>query len=192
MDADAFRGDRYLRASAYHLLGWAIVGLGLTLPFYLSIFDQVWPTPWQWFYRITLVGAGVIWSFVSERRALKIAGPATAPPRRGGVRLGAALLTLSALASVVLLAVGAAKYMVALWLLAGAAVLAALGWPMVPLYAASAAALAACGLVALALAALVPGAQTPPSVVLVWSAVLAVVVIPCAVAVARHYLWRFD
>jgi len=190
VDADTFRGDRYLRASAYHLLGWAIVGLAATLPLYLAVCGQIWPQLWQWLYRLVLLGAGLVWSFVCERRALKICGTPSVPARAGVAGLILVVVAVAAAATLLLVA-QAAQYIAAVWLAAVALALAALGWTL-PLYRASAALLAAAAVLAFSLALRDPSLERLLSIACVWNGSLAIVAIPCALLVNRHYLWRFD
>ncbi len=191
MDADAFRGDRYLRASAYHLLGWAIVGVAATLPLYLAVCGQIWPQLWQWLYRLALLGAGLIWSFVCERRALKICGAPSVPARVGVARLILVVVAVAASATLLLVA-HSAQYIAAVWLAAVAVALAALGCWTLPLYRASAALLAAAALLAFSLAQGDPSLERLLSIACVWNGSLAIVVIPCAVVLHRHHLLRVD
>jgi len=111
---DAFRKDRWLRTSAYHLASWSLAALVLDVRL-RSVGQTTQATGIATF--VVIIAASLLSSMTTERRVAKMLGPAGAPVFAGAGRMW--LLVIGALtsASVAIASAGRVEAVLTLWMI---------------------------------------------------------------------------
>ena len=116
MTAEAFRRDRYLRASGYNFYVWGAVNILVTLPLLAAIAGARWPAWAEAFFPIGMIVAGVVLAGLNENRVAKLVGPAAETPVVDAALLWGPLFLLAIAFTVIFLVRGPAAYVQPLWM----------------------------------------------------------------------------
>ena len=76
MTAEAFRRDRFLRATGYNFYVWGAVNLLVTLPLLAALRGAPWPAWAAGLFPIALIVAGIFLSGLNDNRVAKLCGEA--------------------------------------------------------------------------------------------------------------------
>ena len=190
MTAEAFRRDRFLRATGYNFYVWGAVNLLVTLPLLAALRGEPWPAWAAGLFPIALIVAGIFLSGLNDNRVAKLCGEAAEVPVVDAARLWGPLFVLAFGFTAIFIARGPAAYVQPLWMgVIGAGYLAWgsftvaefrwLGWLL----------LAAAVVSGLAIdpGALAPGAPSPFALG-VWIVVTGLIWFPFGAYVNRKYV----
>jgi len=117
MTPEAFRKDKYLRASGYNFYVWAVVNLLVTWPLFAALAGRPWPDWMAGLFPIVLIIGGIFVCVLNDNRVQKMCGdPSPQPIVEAGAIWGP--IFLIGLAFSVTFAVrGPAAYIQPTWLL---------------------------------------------------------------------------
>jgi hypothetical protein len=122
--AEAFRRDKYLRATGYNFYVWAAVNLLVTWPLYSALAGNPWPNWLAAIYPVGLIGLGIVLSVLNDSRVQKMCGPANPTPLVEAGAIWGPTFLIGFLLTVVFAVRGPAAYIQPLWIcLVGAAYL---------------------------------------------------------------------
>jgi len=117
MTPEAFRKDRYLRATGYNFFVWAAVNLLVTLPLFSALGGRPWPDWLGLVYPIALIATGIFLCVLNDNRVQKMVGdPAPVPVVEAG-SIWLPVLLLGILFTVLFVARGPVAFVQPLWLL---------------------------------------------------------------------------
>jgi len=117
MTSEAFRKDKFLRASGYNFYVWAVVNVAILWPLWSALGGHPW-SPWAaLFYPIGLIVGGSVLCGLNDNRVQKMWGPATEPPVVDAAVFWAPIFMIGLVLTIVLSVRGPVAYVQPVWLL---------------------------------------------------------------------------
>jgi hypothetical protein len=117
MTPEAFRKDKYLRASGYNFYVFAVVNLLVTLPLFAAVNGEPWPDWLAGLFPIAVLVIGFFCATLNDNRVQKIYGePNSEPAVEAGYIWGPVFL-LGILMTALFVSRGPVAYVQPLWLL---------------------------------------------------------------------------
>jgi hypothetical protein len=113
---EAFRRDRFLRATGYNFYVWGAVNLLVTLPLLASLRGAPWPAWAAGLFPVAVIVAGVFLSGLNDNRVAKLCGEAAEVPIVDAARLWGPLFLLAFVFTAIFIARGPAAYVQPLWM----------------------------------------------------------------------------
>lgn len=117
MSAEAFRKDKYLRASGYNFYVWAVVNLLVTWPLYAALGGHPWPPLLALFFPIALIASGFFLAVLNDNRVAKMYGEASAIPTVEAAHIWGPIFLIGISLTIVLGTRGPIAYVQPVWLL---------------------------------------------------------------------------
>jgi hypothetical protein len=117
MTPEAFRKDKYLRASGYNFYVWAVVNLLVVWPLFDALRARPWPALLALLLPIALIGGGIFVCVLNDNRVQKMCGdPSPEPVVEAGAIWGP-IFAAGLLFTVIFAVRGPAAYIQPTWLL---------------------------------------------------------------------------
>jgi hypothetical protein len=117
MTPDAFRRDKFLRASGYNFYVWAIVNAVVTLPLFAALGGRPWPGLVALFFPLAAIAAGIVGVVLNESRVQKLCGDADPNPAVDAARIWGPVFLFGWTFTVIFVVRGPVAYVQPLWLL---------------------------------------------------------------------------
>jgi hypothetical protein len=114
---EAFRKDRYLRATGYNFYVFAVVNLVVTVPLFAAVNGKPWPDWLALVWPIAAIVAGVVVAGLNDNRVQKMVGEPSPQPAVEAGHLWGPVFLLGLLLTALLVVRGPVAYVQPLWLL---------------------------------------------------------------------------